>query len=96
MKEAYKSRVYVDRPAYADYDPPRKFEAIQSIVARRLREHPNAICSYSGGSDSDIMAVKIDKDLVLSGLRYLGRVPQKADLIAQMRELYEEVRICLS
>lgn len=40
--------------------------------------------------------MKIDKDLVLSGLRYLGHVPQKADLIAQMRELYEEVRICLS
>ncbi len=55
MAETYKSRVYTDRPAYADYDPPRKFQAIQSIVARRLKEHPNAICSYSGGSDSDIM-----------------------------------------
>lgn len=61
MKEAYKSRVYVDRPAYADYDPPRKFQAIQSIVARRLREHPNAICSYSGGSDSDIMIDLIER-----------------------------------
>lgn len=55
MKEEFRSRVYTDRPAYADYDAPRKFQAIQSIVAKRLKEHPNAICSYSGGSDSDIL-----------------------------------------
>ena len=54
-KEAIKSRVYTDRPAYADFDSPAKFQAIQSIVAKRLREHPHAICSYSGGSDSDIL-----------------------------------------
>lgn len=51
----FKSRVYTERPAYADFDAPRKFEAIKSIIAKRLIEHPNAICSYSGGSDSDIM-----------------------------------------
>ena len=50
----YKSKVYTDRP-YADFDAPHKFEAIKSIIARRLTEYPNAICSYSGGSDSDIM-----------------------------------------
>lgn len=55
MKDEYRSRVCTDRPAYADYDAPRKFEAIKSIIGRRLKEHPNAICSYSGGSDSDIM-----------------------------------------
>ena len=55
MKSPFKSRVYTDRPAYADFDAPAKFEAIKSIIARRLVEHPNAICSYSGGSDSDIM-----------------------------------------
>lgn len=55
MKQEYKSRVYTDRPAYADFDAPHKFEAIKSIIARRLIEHPKAICSYSGGSDSDIM-----------------------------------------
>jgi len=55
MKQAYKSKVYTDRPAYADFDAPHKFEAIKSIIAKRLIEHPNAICSYSGGSDSDIM-----------------------------------------
>lgn len=55
MKETYKSRVYTERPAYADFDAPAKFQAIQSIIARRLLEHPNAICSYSGGSDSDIL-----------------------------------------
>lgn len=54
-KEAIKSRVYTDRPAYADFDSPAKFQAIQSIDAKRLREHPHAICSYSGGSDSDIL-----------------------------------------
>lgn len=55
MKEAYRSRVYTDRPAYADFDAPAKFQAIQGIIAKRLREHPKAICSYSGGSDSDIL-----------------------------------------
>ena len=55
MTDTYKSRVYTDRPAYADFDAPAKFQAIQSIIARRLKEHPNAICSYSGGADSDIM-----------------------------------------
>lgn len=55
MKEEFKSRVYTDRPPYADFDAPEKFEAIKSIIAKRLTQHPNAICSYSGGSDSDIM-----------------------------------------
>lgn len=61
MKDTYKSRVYTDRPDYADFDPPEKFEAIKSIIAKRLREHPNAICSYSGGSDSDIMIDLIER-----------------------------------
>lgn len=51
----YKSKVYTDRPPYADFEAPAKFEAIKSIIAKRLIEHPNATCSYSGGSDSDIM-----------------------------------------
>lgn len=64
----FKSRVFTDRPAYADYDAPRKFEAIKSIIARRLREHPNAICSYSGGSDSDIMLHLIETVRSVFGL----------------------------
>lgn len=60
MKGEYRSRVYTDRPPYADFDAPQKFLAIQGIVARRLTEHPNAICSYSGGSDSDIMLHMIE------------------------------------
>lgn len=60
-KETYKSRVYTERPAYADFNAPAKFEAIKSIIARRLREHPNAICSYSGGADSDIMIDLIER-----------------------------------
>ncbi len=48
-KGEYKSRVYTDRPPYADFDAPEKFNAIKSIIAKRLLQHPNAICSYSGG-----------------------------------------------
>ena len=61
MSEVYYSRVYTDRPPYADYDPPAKFQAIQSIIAKHLKEHPHAICSYSGGSDSDIMIDLIER-----------------------------------
>ncbi len=60
-KEIYKSRVYTDRPAYADCDAPDKFQAIQGIIATRLRQHPKAICSYSGGSDSDILIDLIER-----------------------------------
>lgn len=55
MSEVLHSRVYTDRPAYADFEAPAKFQAIQSIIAKRLKEHPKAICSYSGGADSDIL-----------------------------------------
>jgi 3'-phosphoadenosine 5'-phosphosulfate sulfotransferase (PAPS reductase)/FAD synthetase len=51
----FKSRVYTNRPPYADFDAPAKFEAIKSIIAKRLTQYPNAVCAYSGGSDSDIM-----------------------------------------
>lgn len=61
MSETYYSRVYTDRPEYADFDAPQKFNAIQSIIAKRLREHPKAICSYSGGSDSDVMIDLIER-----------------------------------
>lgn len=57
----YRSRVYTDRPAYADLDPPEKFQAIMGIIMTRLRQHPRAICSYSGGSDSDIMIDLIEQ-----------------------------------
>lgn len=61
MAETYYSRVYTDRPAYADFDAPAKFQAIQSIVAKHLKQHPNAICSYSGGADSDILIDVIER-----------------------------------
>ena len=61
MSETYKSRVYTDRPAYADFDPPAKFETIKSIIAKRLTQYPNAICSYSGGSDSDHVKATAEK-----------------------------------
>lgn len=60
-KEVYHSRVYTDRPPYADYDAPMKFQAIESIIAKRLVQHPNAICSYSGGADSDILIDLIER-----------------------------------
>lgn len=68
MKQEYKSRVYTDRPDYADFEPAAKFEAIKSIIAKRLREHPNAICSYSGGSDSDIMIDVIEQTRMIFGI----------------------------
>ena len=61
MKDNYKSRVYTDRPFYADFEPPAKFLAIESIIAKHLKNHPNAICSYSGGSDSDILIDLIER-----------------------------------
>lgn len=61
MVDTYRSRVYTDRPAYADFDAPAKFQAIESIIAKRLKEHPNAICSYSGGADSDILIDLIER-----------------------------------
>lgn len=64
MREAngeFRSKVYTDRPPYADFDAPHKFEAIKSIIAKRLIEHPNAVCSYSGGSDSDILMHLIEE-----------------------------------
>jgi len=59
--DQFMSRVYTDRPAYADYDAPRKFMAIEGIIATRLNQHPKAICSYSGGSDSDILIDLIER-----------------------------------
>ena len=67
-KGEFRSNVYNDRPAYADYDAPRKFAAIEAIVAKRLIEHPKAICSYSGGSDSDIMIDLIERVRKMFGL----------------------------
>lgn len=64
----YRSAVYTNRPPYADFEAPAKFTAIQSIIAKRLIEHPNAICSYSGGSDSDIMIDLIERTRQLFGL----------------------------
>ena len=67
----YRSRVYTDRPPYADYDAPRKFQTILGIIMTRLRQHPNAICSYSGGSDSDIMI-----DLIETARKIAPSLPQ--------------------
>ena len=61
MTEQYRSRVYTDRPAYADYDAQSKFASIQGIIITRLKQHPNAICSYSGGADSDILIDLIER-----------------------------------
>lgn len=61
MSKQFRSRVYTDRPDYADFDAPAKFQAIISIIAKRLIEHPKAICSYSGGADSDILIDLIER-----------------------------------
>ena len=67
-KEEFRSRVYTDRPDYADFDAPAKFQAIQSIIAKHLKTHPHAICSYSGGADSDIMIDLVERTRNLFGL----------------------------
>ena len=54
-KNEFRSRVYTEKPPYADYDAPRKFEAIKGIIASKLMMYPKAVCSYSGGGDSDIL-----------------------------------------
>lgn len=66
--EQHKSRVYTDRPVYADFDAPAKFLAIQSIIAKHLKQHPKAICSYSGGADSDIMIDVIERTRAMFNL----------------------------
>ena len=60
-KNEFKSRVYTERPEYADYDSARKFQAIQGIIITKLKWYPKAICSYSGGSDSDILIDMIER-----------------------------------
>lgn len=55
MSEPYRSRVYTERPEYADFEPEKKFDAIKELCLTNLYFHPNCICSYSGGSDSDIL-----------------------------------------
>lgn len=74
MKSEYKSRVYTNRPDYADLDSPEKFQAIQGIIATRLRQHPNSICSYSGGADSDILIDLIERTRKMFGEGYLPPV----------------------
>lgn len=69
MKLTYRSRVYTDRPPYADYEAPAKFQAIQSIIAKRLTQFPNAICSYSGGADSDILLDLIEQTRKIFNLK---------------------------
>ena len=60
-KSEFRSRVYTDRPEYADYPTEEKFQAIHGIMITHLKRHPNAICSYSGGSDSDILIDLIER-----------------------------------
>ena len=65
--EEFRSRVYTERPDYADLPSDEKFMAILGIIATRLKQHPKAICSYSGGSDSDILIDLIERARHLLG-----------------------------
>lgn len=71
MSNEYRSRVYTDRPDYADFDSPAKFQAITGIIMTRLRQHPKAICSYSGGADSDILL-----DLIETARKIVPTLPK--------------------
>ena len=66
--EEFRSRVYTDRPDYADLPSGEKFQSILGIIGTRLKQHPNAICSYSGGSDSNILIDIIEMARKLFGL----------------------------
>ena len=66
--DEFRSRVYTDRPDYADLPSGEKFQSILGIIGTRLKQHPNAICSYSGGSDSDILIDIIEMARKLFGL----------------------------
>ena len=68
MAETFYSRVFTDRPEYADYDSPEKFQAIIGIIMTRLKQHPNAVCSYSGGADSDLLIDLIETARTLANL----------------------------
>lgn len=70
----FRSRVYTNRPDYANLDSPAKFQAIQGIIATRLRQHPKAICSYSGGADSDILIDIIERTRKMFSDGYLPAV----------------------
>ena len=41
VKTPYRSRVYTDRPDYADLPSAEKFQAIQGIIMTRLKQHPS-------------------------------------------------------
>ena len=43
MKDTYRSKVYTDRPDYADFEPAAKFVANQNIIDKKLKKPPNAI-----------------------------------------------------
>lgn len=59
---------HTERPDYAVLPSEQKFQAIMGIIGTRLIQHPNAICSYSGGSDSDILIDIIERSRRLFGL----------------------------
>lgn len=59
--DEFRSRVYTERPEYADLPAPEKFATLESIIITRLLRQPKAICSYSGGSDSDILIDLIER-----------------------------------
>lgn len=72
--EPYRSRVYTDRPEYADFEPQEKFEAIEGIVLKHLTDHPKAICSYSGGADSDILIDLVERVRTMYDLPHIKYV----------------------
>lgn len=41
--EEFRSRVYTERPDYADLPSDEKFMAILGIIGTRLKQHPNVV-----------------------------------------------------
>ena len=84
------SKVYTDRPDYADFDSPAKFEAIKSIIAKRLIEHPDAI--------DTIVTVRGDRPYYENMYRevgdnyyHIGYSSYRLDVALEYREKYFEL-----
>jgi 3'-phosphoadenosine 5'-phosphosulfate sulfotransferase (PAPS reductase)/FAD synthetase len=78
-------------PSYAKFDTWHKIAAIKSIIAKRLTEYPKAICSYSGGSDSDIMLHLLEtvrKQFLLPPIKYIF-VNTGLEIVATKRHVEE-------
>lgn len=91
-KESYKSRVYTDRPAYVDFDAPAKFQAIQSIVGRRLIEHLKTIqCVQADRMRREKLGGQITFEELIRAPDRRAFSPGKAMLELEKKRKFQEI-----